>query len=98
MKQKIVSIELPDTTYTLTKIKAVKNSPFIVLGQKVVGKLHTNPIKLEERCLVGDSFTNTIATSIVKKITLDKKNKSKIILKTENSVYELEEVDEIQNT
>lgn len=88
---KIDSIELPDVTYKLTKIQANnKISIWISEGQSIKGDLLTNPIEVGKRCTVGRGFSNLISTSLVKEINLTK-DSSKIILTTENSIYELEE-------
>ena len=95
MKQKISSFELPqDSTYRLTKKKAVKDSFYISEGDAVCGGLVSNPIKLDQRCMVAETFSRSISTSWVKDIKIDKTNPRKLIIKTENSIYELEEVDD----
>ncbi len=95
MRQKIISFELPeDSIYKLTKVKAIEYSVFVVEGQKVIGTLISNPVKLGQRCIVTDSLSDLISTSWVKNIKIDKVNPRKLILKTENSIYELEELDE----
>lgn len=93
-KRKINSLELPeDSTYILTKKKAVNpNSFFIVEGQSVEGTLTSNPIRVGESCSVqGSRMSDAIFTSMVKEIKL-KKNSKIVTIITENSVYELEEI------
>lgn len=96
MQKKILSFELPeDSFYKLTKIKSTNgHQPYITEGQSITGDLYSNPVKLDERCTVARGFSNSISTSFVKEIALDKSNNRKLIITTENSVYELEEIDE----
>jgi hypothetical protein len=99
VKQKIISFELPeDSIYRLTKKKAVKDSFYINEGDAVCGQLLSNPVKLDQRCMVSETFSRSISTSWVKDIKVDKTNPRKLIIKTENSVYELEEVDDQSNS
>ena len=48
--------------------------------------------------MVSETFSRSISTSWVKDIKVDKTNPRKLIIKTENSVYELEEVDDQSNS
>jgi len=93
----ITDIELPQkSTYKLTKKKALnKNAYFIAKGDFVIGNLDTNPIRVGNRCTVSETWTRCISTSPVVKIKVLKK---KIILTTENSIYELVEVYETTDT
>lgn len=98
MVQKIVSIELPeDSTYRFTKIKAVKTAEWIQEGHVVVGMLDTNPIVIDKTCTVGSNtnWRDMVRTSLVKDIEIVP-NSRKIILRTENSIYELEEIDDTE--
>jgi hypothetical protein len=92
---KIKSIELPDDVeYKLTKVKSTNGyQPNISVGRVITGDLWTNPISVGGSCMVGRGFSDTITTSMVLKIKLTKKS-NKIILHTENSIYELEEYNE----
>jgi len=92
----ITDIELPqESTYKLTKKKVLRDSFFIGKGDSVTGSLDTNPIRVGSRCTVSETWTRCISTSPVVKIKVLKK---KIILTTENSIYELVEVYETTDT
>jgi hypothetical protein len=96
MAQKIVSLELPeDSTYRIMKTQAIKDSFWIETGHIVVGELNSNPIKVGQRCNVSslNNWRDSLSTSFVVDIELDKTNKRKVILHTENSIYTLEEID-----
>ena len=97
MSRVITSLELPDeSSYRLTKSKAVNQNSWVISeGQSVTGDLRTNPIKVGERCCVGRGMRDVISTSLVKKIKLDKKNPKKYTLETENSIYTLEELEDV---
>lgn len=89
--QNIKSIELPeDSVYKMTKIKAIKN-PDTLSSVSVSGAILSNPIVLGYPCMITDKTISSagLITTKVLKIEL---NKSKILIHTENSVYEIEEV------
>lgn len=90
--QNIKEIELPDdVTYRLTKIKAIKN-PDVLKDVSVHGDLVTNPLRLGHSCVVsGDNMMSGdgIVTTKIVKLEVDKE---RILVHTENSVYELREV------
>lgn len=90
------SITLPKGRYKCTKSKAVNSSSWIVAeGDAVVGTYAPNIVVGDRFLAEGSHFRDYISTSIVKDFELLEDNKVKI--KTENSIYLLEEVDSSKN-
>ena len=93
------SIELPENSiYRLTKVRSLDPGAFsfIDTDQSATGLLHNNTLTVGRRCGVSDSldYRNSILTSNITKITIYKKDSRNITITTQNSVYELVELDD----
>jgi hypothetical protein len=93
----VKSIELPtDCNYKLTKKGRLNNSPSMMdKGVVTVGPLRTSPIQVGHGVIFGRGMDNAWYTTIVTKIII---KKNKVVFHTLNSIYELEEVNDSNDT